>query len=164
MKKEDIKIKILFVCLGNICRSPAGEGIMKKMVKKEALSDKVEIDSAGTSGYHAGTPADSRMKKHALARGYTLDSLSRRFKYEDFERFDIILAMDDNNYRDLTEIARTLEDKNKIKRITDYSSKMHYDHVPDPYYEGSDGFELVMDILEDACSGLLKDVKHRLLL
>ena len=154
------KKKLLFVCLGNICRSPAAEGIMKSIVKNAGLEDKFVIDSAGTSGWHEGDLPDSRMRTHARRRGYVLDSLSRPVKSGDFDKFDIILAMDDANLENLKRLAPNLKGEDKVRRMTDFCRKKYADHVPDPYYSGSEGFELVLDILEDACSGLLEAIQQ----
>ena len=151
--------KILFVCLGNICRSPAAEGILKRMVREQGLDDKISVDSAGTSGYHDGDLPDHRMRQHGARRGYKFDSLSRRFTSRDFDRFDIILAMDDSNYHNIMRLAPDLESEKKVYRMVDFSKRFGHDHIPDPYYSGADGFELVLDLLEDACEGLLDKLK-----
>jgi len=157
----DIKpIRILFVCLGNICRSPAADGIMHKIVKDSKLDHLITIDSAGTYGGHAGDLPDSRMRHHARHRGYELSHRSRKVSSDDFYDFDLILAMDDNNYHNLQYVAPDPESQQKIRRMTDFSVKLLVDHVPDPYYEGADGFERVLDILEDACEGLLNTIKE----
>lgn len=156
---ENLKYKILFVCLGNICRSPAGEGIMKKLASDNNLDNKIEIDSAGTSGYHDGELPDHRMRKHGLRRGYTFDSLSRKFIANDFDNFDLILAMDDSNYSNIMLLSPDLESQAKVHRMVDFSQQYAYDHIPDPYYMGADGFELVLNLLEDACQGLIKHLK-----
>jgi len=156
------KYKMLFVCLGNICRSPAAEGIMKQMVFDEGLQNKIVVDSAGTSGWHAGELPDLRMRSHGAKRGYNFNSLSRKFVSDDFERFDIILAMDDNNYHDIMSLSPDVESQKKVFRMVDFLQKLQYDHVPDPYYSGADGMELVLDLLEDACTGLLSEVKKKL--
>jgi protein-tyrosine phosphatase len=153
------KTKILFVCLGNICRSPSGEGVMKGLVEKEGLNGNFEIDSAGTAAWHEGEPADPRMQVHANKRGYTLSSISRPVKPEtDFDKFDYIIAMDRQNMRDLQSMAQTEEHRNKLHMMTDFSKEFNYDSVPDPYYGGDEGFELVLDLLEDACNGLLEKI------
>ncbi len=157
-KKEQKTYKILFVCLGNICRSPSAEAVMKKLVYDAGLSKSIEIDSAGILGYHAGERADSRMRMHASRRGYKLDSISRPVVTDDFYDFDLIIGMDDRNIDDLREKAPDLESVAKIHKMTDYASDILYDYVPDPYYGGADGFELVLDLLEVTCSGLLKTV------
>lgn len=151
---------VLFVCLGNICRSPAAEGIFKKLVKEEGLEDKISVDSAGTSGYHIGDLPDHRMRQHGARRGYKFDSLSRKFSIDDFYYSDIIIVMDDNNYRDVMRLAPDIESEGKVNRMTEFSQKYGHDHVPDPYYTGADGFELVLDLLEDACAGLLDKIKQ----
>ena len=151
-------VKILFVCLGNICRSPSAEAVMKKLVKDAGLSDRITIDSAGILGYHAGEQADSRMRMHASKRGYKLDSISRPVVSDDFYEFDLIIGMDDRNIDDLRDKAPDLEAVAKIHKMTDYAPDALYDYVPDPYYGGADGFELVLDLLEMACDGLLKSI------
>ena len=153
MKKK--KVKILFVCLGNICRSPSAEAVMKKLAKDAGMEQEIEADSAGIMGYHEGELPDSRMRAHASRRGYVLDSISRPVRSKDFYDFDLIIGMDNRNIDALKEKAPDLESLGKIHKMTDYSRKPLYDHVPDPYYGGASGFELVLDLLEDACSGLL---------
>lgn len=153
MKQESIKL--LFVCMGNICRSPSAEAVMKKLVKDHGLEDRMEIDSAGTIGHHAGQKADSRMRAHAERRGITLDSVSRPVTTEDFYRFDLIIGMDNYNISELKRKASDWDSVRKIHKMTDFSIHNTYDHVPDPYYGGTAGFELVLDLLEDACRGLL---------
>ena len=157
---ENKKIKVLFVCLGNICRSPSAEAIFRGFVKRKDMGELFEIDSAGTSGYHQGEPSDARMKKHALKRGYQLTSLSRKFDpTKDFDYFDIIIAMDRDNLHDLRQMATIKAEEEKLYLMTDYSSEYDYDYVPDPYYGGDQGFELVIDLLEDASNGLFKHLK-----
>lgn len=154
-------ISILFVCLGNICRSPAADGIMHHLVEKAHLQETILIDSAGTYAGHAGNLPDSRMRQHALRRGYELIHRARKVNVSDFEKFDLLIAMDDRNYYDLVEIAPTKDDEKRVVRMTDFLTLHDADHVPDPYYEGADGFEKVLDLLEDACAGLLSFVqKH----
>lgn len=162
MKKNNSKYRVLFVCLGNICRSPAGEGIFKHQLEEEGLQDRIEVDSAGTSGWHNGELPDSRMRQHGARRGYKFDSLSRKFTARDFEDFDIILAMDDSNYDNILDLSPDLESDKKVYRMVDFLQKLQHDHIPDPYYKGADGFELVLDLLEDACDGLLQNVKKQL--
>jgi protein-tyrosine phosphatase len=149
--------KILFVCLGNICRSPAAEGIMEK----RAAGWPIEVDSAGTAGYHIGTLPDARMRSHASKRGYPLNSRARKFNPAvDFDKFDMIIAMDKENLRDLRSMDTGKQYREKLSLMTDYCQKITADEVPDPYYEGPEGFEHVLDILEDACGGLLKKIEH----
>lgn len=155
-----MKKKVLFVCLGNICRSPSGEAVFKNVVEKAGVADEYEIDSAGTVAAHVGEPADQRMQRHALRRGYSLDSISRKVQPEiDLQHFDYIIAMDDSNYDDLIMLAQTDEEVKKISKMTDYSRKYSYPSVPDPYYGGGEGFELVLDLLEDACLGLFEFIE-----
>lgn len=151
-------ISILFVCLGNICRSPSADGIMHHLVEKAGLQDLITIDSAGTYGGHAGALPDGRMRERALLRGYQLTHRSRRVRTHDFEEFDLIIAMDDANFDDLMMWAPTPEAQKKIHRMVEFSRQIQVDHVPDPYYEGAAGFERVLDILEDACAGLLQSI------
>ncbi len=155
------KTKILFVCLGNICRSPSAEGIMKKLVKDAKAENQIYIDSAGISGWHEGELPDDRMSKHAKRRGYDLTSHSRPVKTEDFYDFDLIIGMDDNNIDALMQKAPDPESQHKIYRMTDFSKQYQHDHIPDPYYGGDSGFELVLDLLEDACKGLLEKIKPK---
>ncbi len=152
----DDKKRILFVCLGNICRSPAADGIMRRMAAEKGLEGRLLIDSAGTYGGHTGSLPDSRMREAASRRGYDLDHRSRRITAADFDAFDLILTMDDSNYENVCRLAPGRESVEKVERMTDYCRRFDIDHVPDPYYEGRDGFEYVLDILEDACSNLLE--------
>lgn len=152
-------MKILFVCLGNICRSPMAEGVMLRLVKEVGLEDKYQIDSAGTAGYHEGELPDSRMREHASKRGYKLVHRSRPVRTEDFYDFDLIIGMDDNNISNLKRMAPSPFEQQKIHRMTEYCIRYQADHVPDPYYGGSSGFEYVIDLLEDACTGLLEKLK-----
>lgn len=155
-----MKIKVLFVCLGNICRSPAAEGVLQRLVEERKLSHRFEIDSAGTYSGHRGQLPDPRMRRHASRRGYNLTHRARPITIDDFEDFDIIVAMDESNRRTLMHLAASPEQQAKIVMMGDYIVKLraHYDYVPDPYYEGAEGFELVLDLLEDACSNLLKEI------
>lgn len=150
--------KILFVCLGNICRSPMAEGVMRRLVEESGLEHEFVIDSAGTAGYHQGELPDSRMRAHASRRGYNLTHRSRRVRTEDFDDFDLIIGMDDHNIADLQERAPSTAAAAKIHRMTEYNTRVVADHVPDPYYGGASGFEFVIDLLEDACSALLESL------
>lgn len=153
--------RILFVCLGNICRSPGAEAVMKALVKREGLDSGFFIDSAGTYGGHGGDLPDARMRTHAARRGYKLDSRARRFYPEaDFANFDMIIGMDDQNIADLMRLAENDGERGKIYRMTSFCTRLtHFKEVPDPYYTGADGFELVLDLLEDAAAGLLERLR-----
>lgn len=150
------KISILFVCLGNICRSPAAEEVMRSLANERGVGEQFIIDSAGLYGGHAGELPDSRMRIHAWQRGYKLTHRSRPVRESDFGRFDLIVAMDHNNYDRLRKMAPTVEDESKVVRMIDFVKGFpQCDCVPDPYYEGADGFELVLDLLEDGCRNML---------
>lgn len=154
------KYKILFVCLGNICRSPAAEGIFRDIVERGGLSDRFEIDSAGTGRYHIGQLPDSRMRRQAARRHIMLDHRCRQVCDDDFEHFDMIIGMDDSNISNLRRMAPTMDGEGKIHRMAEFidRSRFNYDHVPDPYYEGPEGFELVLDLLENSCANLLASI------
>jgi protein-tyrosine phosphatase len=155
--------RILFVCLGNICRSPSAEAIMKALVKREGIEQEFFIDSAGLYSGHSGELPDARMRRHAARRGYQLDSRARAFyPSADFAEFDMIIGMDDQNIAGLKRLVETEEELAKIFKMTDFCQKpTRYTVVPDPYYEGAEGFELVLDLLEDAVEGLLKYCQAR---
>lgn len=156
-----MKKQILFVCLGNICRSPSAEAVMNAYIDRKNLENEIECDSAGIIGYHEGEPADRRMQSHAIKRGYNLTSISRPVNPDvDFDRFDMVIGMDDQNIRDLQSLARNESDRKKIYKMTDFLEEFGYTSVPDPYYGGEEGFELVLDLLEDACNGLLKHIQN----
>ena len=153
---ETGKYNVLFICLGNICRSPAAQAVMQAMVDERGLTDRFYIDSAGIGGWHIGDLPDKRMRVHARPRGYELTHRARKVRSADFEDFDLIVGMDASNVDDLCNLAMTLEQQDKVVMMGDYIRQYpNYDHVPDPYYEGSEGFELVLDLLEDACDNLL---------
>lgn len=152
----DKKLSILFVCLGNICRSCTAEEVMRTMLKREGLDNIVEVDSAGLISCHQGEQADPRMRAHAQRRGYHITHLSRPVRMTDFEDFDLIIGMDDSNISRLHDLAPSIDAEEKIHRMAEYCTRLAVDHVPDPYYGGAQGFENVIDILEDACEGLLK--------
>lgn len=157
-------MNLLFVCLGNICRSPAAEGIMRNLFDKNDLSDKFFVDSAGTYAGHCGELPDVRMRNAAQKRNLTLTHRSRPLEDADFERFDMLIVMDDNNYAAVERLAPNREAKQKIYRMTDFCTNFDVDYVPDPYYSGHDGFEYVLDVLEDACEGLLNFVQAKKLI
>lgn len=150
-----MKKRVLFVCLGNICRSPSAEAVFNQFIRKRNLTGEYEVDSAGISDWHKGEPADPRMKFHAKKRDIHLSSLSRPVIAKDFDYFDYIIAMDHDNLKDLKEMAPKKEHRKKIFLITDFSQHPQYPGIPDPYYSGVDGFELVLDLLEDAMPGFL---------
>ena len=155
-----MKQRILFVCLGNICRSPAAEAMLRMLIERNGLSHCVEVDSAGTYGGHRGERSDVRMRRAASARGIPMTHLARQVREEDFELFDRVIAMDDNNYEALFRLAPDREAQNKIFRFREYL-RHHPDwsYIPDPYYEGHEGFELVLDLLEDGCQTLIEELK-----
>ena len=155
-----MKQRILFVCLGNICRSPAAEAMLRVLVDREGLSDRVEIDSAGTYGGHSGERSDPRMRRAAEARGIAMTHRARQVREEDFERFDMVIAMDDNNYENLFRLAPDRAAQQKIYRFREFlRNHPDWSYIPDPYYEGHEGFELVLDLLEDGCSVLVEQIK-----
>ena len=158
-KSEKRPFKVLFVCLGNICRSPTAHGMFEHLIEERGLGDRIAVDSAGTYGGHSGNLPDHRMRAHAARRGLKLTHRSRQVRVDDFEEFDLILGMDDKNIQNLRDLAPTPEAMDKIERMTDYGNDLGYDYVPDPYYSGAEGFELVLDLLENACSGLLDDIE-----
>ena len=156
---ENKPIKVLMVCLGNICRSPAAQGVMQRLIDERNLSDLFYVDSAGTYGGHAGDLPDYRMRSHAAKRGYNLTHRARRVTSADFENFDYIVAMDEGNRNTLMQMAATVEESRKIVMMGKFIRRFpHYDYVPDPYYEGAEGFELVLDLLEDSCEALLDHI------
>lgn len=152
--------KILFVCMGNICRSPAAETIMSSLIKKNNLESLISVDSAGTIDYHTGESADPRMIERADLRNYDIVHKARAFNPgSDFENFDYIITMDDDNYADILAWDKKKKYRNKIYKMAGFSSKYDIDEVPDPYYKGAEGFDYVLNILEDACAGLLNKLK-----
>lgn len=160
MDKTQTPIKVLFVCMGNICRSPSGEAVMNKYITNAGLSSKIICDSAGTLAYHAGEPADSRMQSHANKRNYRLTSISRKITPSDFSEFDYLIGMDEDNMHDMKAMTKDEKQLSKIHQMVDYCAKDNPGYVPDPYYGGSAGFEQVLDLLEDACNGLLQQIQE----
>ena len=150
--------RLLFVCLGNICRSPSAENIMNHLLEQRGLTSQVSCDSAGTSSYHIGSPPDSRMNAAAKKRGIQLVGSARQFTADDFEEFDLILAMDDSNYRNILALDTAGQYRSKVKRMCDFCQQHPDREVPDPYYGGADGFDYVINLLMDACNGLLKEL------
>lgn len=154
--------KILFICLGNICRSPAAEGIFQKMVDEQGLSSQFLIDSAAIGPWHIGDLPDSRMRRCGVRHGYNFNSRARQFSTADFDCFDLIIGMDHDNLRAIRAKSRDKDDEQKIRLLADYL-RHHptYATIPDPYYGGDKDFELVIELLEDACEGLLLEVRQK---
>jgi protein-tyrosine phosphatase len=151
--------RVLFVCTGNICRSPTAEGILRKLVADAGLERSIAVDSAGTHGYHVGEAPDFRATAHARRRGYDLSGLrARRFASKDFEAFDLIIAMDREHHELLARLAPR-EATHKLRMMLEFARRADREDVPDPYYGGPDGFELVLDLLEDAATGLLASLR-----
>ena len=154
--------RVLLVCMGNICRSPTAEGVLRCLIKNNNLGDKVEVDSAGTHGYHVGEAPDSRTQRAAAVRGYNLSQLrARKVARQDLDYFDLILAMDKSNLDNLRRLA-TPEQQERIKLFMDYARSFDDDEVPDPYYGLGQGFDLVLDMVEDASLGLIEEIKKKL--
>lgn len=149
------RVRVLFVCLGNICRSPAAQGVMQSVVDAGTDGREWVIDSAGTGNYHTGDLPDRRMRIHASRRGYDLTHRARQVRTADFDDFDVIIPMDAANEYDLRELAPSPEAQAKIAPMMAFCTlATRHDAVPDPYYEGAEGFELVLDLLENACANL----------
>ena len=155
--RDKEEVRVLFVCLGNICRSPAAEGVMRAIVDGAGASHRWVIDSAGTGGYHVGDLPDRRMRVHARMRGYDLVHVCRQVRASDFDNFDLIVAMDGSNERNLRAMAPTVEAEAKIVPMAAFVDPgMGFDYIPDPYYEGAEGFERVLDLLENGCRHLFE--------
>jgi protein-tyrosine phosphatase len=148
--------RILFVCMGNICRSPAAEMVFDHMTRSAGRAKEFLIDSAGTIGMHQGNPPDHRMRQHLTKRGYPIFGTARKIEAEDLKVFDWILVMDEENERDVRRMDREGQYKHKIRKLTDFGIRFQADRVPDPYYGGDEGFAHVIDLIEDACTGLLE--------
>jgi len=158
MTRNGEKTSVLFVCMGNICRSPTAEGVFRHIVEQEGLTDNIVVDSAGTHAYHVNDPADRRASAAADRRGYSLDGIrARRVKATDFERFDYIVAMDRDNLAELQEQAME-EHADKLHLFLAFTGATE-DEVPDPYYGGAAGFERVLDLVEEASRGLLETLR-----
>ena len=156
---EKKEVHLLFICLGNICRSPAADGIMRHLVDERGLSGRVLIDSAGIGSWHVGQLPDRRMRSCGERHGYVFDHRARQFSSADFDRFDLIAVMDAENEHDVMRQARSAADRAKIIRMSDYLRRHPGQRtIPDPYYGTDRDFELVIDLLEDACAGLLDDI------
>ena len=153
------QVRVCFVCLGNICRSPTAEGIMLNLVREANLADRFLIDSAGTGAYHVGERADPRSREEALSRGVELPSIARQFVEDDFDRFDYVIAMDRQNRRTLQALARTEADLAKIHLLRSFEADADGLDVPDPYHGGAKGFARVFDICDAGCRALLAHVR-----
>ena len=155
--------RVLMVCMGNICRSPTAEGVFRRMLVNNRLGDRVEVDSAGTHGYHVGEAPDTRTQRAAALRGYNLSQLrARKVARQDLDYFDLILAMDKSNLDNLRRMAMP-EQQEKIHLFMSYAKNFDDDEVPDPYYGLGHGFDLVLDMVEDASQGLIDELKGKLL-
>lgn len=154
---------LLFVCLGNICRSPAAEAIMRKKLEDQwPMSAGVTVDSAGIGSWHEGQLPDHRMRRHGVMRGYDISSRARQIRQADFARFDYIIGMDHENMADLRRLARNDAERAKLLCAADFITRHPgYDTVPDPYYGGDDAFELALDLIEDACDGIIAWLKDK---
>jgi protein-tyrosine phosphatase len=156
------KLRVLMVCMGNICRSPSAEGVLRRKLREGGLDQLVEVDSAGTHDYHVGRPPDERSQAHARRRGYDLSALRARLVTDaDFERFDLLLAMDQDNLALLEEQCPEAH-RGKLGLLLQHARRFKAAIVPDPYYGGAAGFERVLDLLEDACDGLVEHLRERL--
>ncbi len=155
------KVRILFVCMGNICRSPTAHGVMEQLLANHALDHIVEVDSAGTHAYHVGNPPDSRSQSAASKRGYDLSAQrARQVERSDFKEFDYILAMDEDNLMHL-EMICPRDKREKVSLFLEFAPKLKTREVPDPYYGGEKGFEHVLDLVEAAAEGLLEDIRNK---
>jgi protein-tyrosine phosphatase len=152
-------MKLLFVCLGNICRSPAAENIMNHLVDKAGVSSQIQCDSAGTANYHTGNPPDRRMQAAAATRKIPMKGSARQFTKADFNAFDLILAMDRENYHNIIALDPQGQYRDKVKLMCNFATQHSDKDVPDPYYGGAEGFDYVIDLLTDACGGLLSQLR-----
>jgi len=154
-------VKVLFVCLGNICRSPTAEGVFRAIVADAGLTEAISVDSAGTSGWHIGDPPDERGQRAALTRGYDLSAQrARKVSDRDFETFDYIVGMDSRNYADLSSMAPA-DARDKVSLFLSFAPETGEREIPDPYYGGPDGFDQVLDLVEAASRGLLEDIRAK---
>lgn len=154
--KQKSTISLLFICLGNICRSPAAHAVFLKMIEMRKLESKFIVNSAGIGNWHVGQLPDSRMIEHGSKRGYNINHHARQFCINDFNKFDYIVVMDEDNYNMITNMAKSDSDSIKVIRMADYFTQHSNSSVPDPYYGESADFELALDLIEDGCEGLLK--------
>ncbi|MBD3669497.1 MAG: low molecular weight phosphotyrosine protein phosphatase [Gammaproteobacteria bacterium] len=155
------QVKVLFVCMGNICRSPTAHGVFEKLLSEHGIDHQVSVDSAGTHAYHVGEPPDRRSQQEARQRGYDLSHLrARKVTPGDFDEYDYVLAMDDDNYRNLAALCPS-HAREKLQMFLDYGHNFAETEVPDPYYGGAQGFMHVLDLVEDAANGLIRDIQQR---
>lgn len=156
-------MKVLFVCLGNICRSPTAEGMFRHLLSEAGLNATIDTDSAGTGSWHVGHPPDARAAAAAASRGIDISDLrARQFRAEDLCQFDYVIAMDRNNLADMQALAKGESDEAHPMMMSQFSQRYTGQDVPDPYYGGSDGFERVLDMLDDCCQGLLRELRRQL--
>lgn len=154
-------VSVLFVCLGNICRSPTAHGVFERLVRDAGLQERIRVDSAGTGAWHIDEPPDRRATTAAARRGYQLDHLrARQVRARDFADFDYVLAMDHNNYSELASLRQD-DSRAQLQLFLEYATEFDEREVPDPYYGGADGFDHVLDLVEDAAQGLLNHIRER---
>ena len=159
--RQQPAVRLCFVCMGNICRSPMAAGIMRSLLRGAQMSDTVSVDSAGIETYHVGEKPDRRAREAALARGVKLEHRARRFTADDFEQFDYVLAMDHDNRDDLCDLAPDADARRKVHLLRSFDADASPDaEVPDPYFGGSKGFEKVFDMCEQACQGLMAKLRR----
>tara|TARA_R110002072_G_scaffold1989_2_gene16347 strand:- start:66808 stop:67287 length:480 start_codon:yes stop_codon:yes gene_type:complete len=151
-------VKVLFICLGNICRSPAAHGVFQSLIEKKGLEGQLFVDSAGTSAFHEGELPDQRMREHGLKRGLKLESLSRKLVVKDFDEFDYLIVMDESNYKNSYKLATKDQHREKLYRMADFLTTFKDDEIPDPYYGGSDGFEYVLDLVTEGSENLMNKI------
>jgi len=157
-------VRLLFVCMGNICRSPTAEGVMAHLLEREGLTEAVSLDSAGTGGWHAGSPPDERATSAAAVRGIALQGAARQLRATDFGDFDLLLCADADNLRDVRALAPDGAACGRVRRLREFDPEAVATgdlDIPDPYYGGADGFEDVLDLVDRACRGLLEDLRER---
>jgi protein-tyrosine phosphatase len=156
-------LRILFVCLGNICRSPTAEGVMRALVRDAGLEKQIELDSAGTGSWHVGEPPDARATQTARRRGIAIEGAARQVQPSDFEEFDLILAMDSANLRNLRRLAPAAPTRAQVRLLREFDPAAGEDlDVPDPYYGGAEGFDRVLDLVHSACASLLEHLRATL--
>jgi protein-tyrosine phosphatase len=153
-------VDLLMVCMGNICRSPTAEGVLRALVQRAGLQRRITVDSAGTHGFHVGVAPDKRSQQHAARRGYDLSRRARQLTARDFERFDLVLVMDEANEQAALALCPPAH-AGRVHRLTQFCLRHQANAVPDPYYGGAQGFEQVLDLVEDACAGLLAALQAR---